>query len=237
MSPDSPGTESPDVADADMALAAKHREAFEWAEQDAKERVQDGDPDARYIFNGFPTWVNWDLFTRLENAERRDKKQGSLPRVTSTTAPEQLQDIYDEWRDTRDKWVDRFWDPGWAQFMHEQGGPIQRELAAERQTPMGQALEAARVYQRENSELPLAKREFSRGYLWDSGYMHPDWRWIKQKPWQWTVEHENDERRATGRAPLPRHYPGMSVHQWQVQKDGCPQGYSQTHALDATQRE
>ncbi|CAE6439811.1 unnamed protein product [Rhizoctonia solani] len=217
---DSPGSEhSPDVADADMALAAQHREAFEWAEQDAKEKVREGDPTARYIFNGFPTWVNWDLFTRLENAEREDKHRGSLPRVTSTTAPEQLQDIYNEWRDTRDKWVDRFWDPDWARFMHVQGGPIQRELAAERQTHMGQALEAARVYQRENSELPLAKREFSRGYMWDAGYMHPDWRWIKQKPWKWTVEHENDERRASGRAPLPRYYPGMSAEDWRDVRD------------------
>ncbi|CUA67857.1 Serine/arginine repetitive matrix protein 2 [Mus musculus] [Rhizoctonia solani] len=221
INPDSPGSdqESPDVADVDMALAAQHREAFEWAEQDAQEKVKNRDPNARYIFNGFPIWVNWDLFTRLENGERREKHQPPLPRVRSTTAPEELQDIYDEWRSTRDKWVDRFWDPHWAEFMHEQGGPIQRELAAERMTPMGQALEAARVYQRENSELPLAKREFSRGYLWDMGYMHPDWRWIQQKPWRWTVEHENDERRATGRAPLPRFYAGMSADDWRDVRD------------------
>ncbi|KAL5636389.1 hypothetical protein ACGC1H_000377 [Rhizoctonia solani] len=224
--PDSPGSDpeadhepSPDVADVDMALAAQHREAFEWAEQDALEKMKNKDPSARYIFNGFPTWVNWDLFTRLENAERRERHEPPLPRVRSTTAPEELQDIYDEWRSTRDKWVDRFWDPQWAQFMHEQGGPIQRELAAERMTSMGQALEAARVYQRENSELPLAKREFSRGYLWDMGYMHPDWRWIQQKPWRWTVEHENDERRANGRAPLPRYYPGMSADDWRDVRD------------------
>ncbi|CAE6538083.1 unnamed protein product [Rhizoctonia solani] len=180
---------------------------------------ESNDPNARYIFNGFPTWLNWDLFTRFENAEREDRHRGSLPRVTSTTALEQLQNVYSEWRDTRDKWVDRFWDPDWARFMHVQGGPIQRELAAERQTRMGQALEAARVYQREQSELPMAKFEFSRGYLWDQGYMHPDWRWIKQRPWPWTVEHENDERRASGRAPLPRYYPGMSADDWREVRD------------------
>ncbi|CCO27444.1 hypothetical protein BN14_01473 [Rhizoctonia solani AG-1 IB] len=103
--------------------------------------------------------------------------------------------------------------------MHVNCGPIQRELTAERQTSMGQALEAARVYQRENSELPLAKREFSRGYLWDQGYIHPDWKWIKPRPWQWTVEHENDERRATGRAPLPRYHPAMSADDWRDVRD------------------
>ncbi|KAF8725044.1 hypothetical protein RHS02_08409, partial [Rhizoctonia solani] len=223
LGPDSPGTDhddvSLDVAEADMALAARHREAFEWAEQDAKGKVKEGDPNARYIFNGFPMWVNWDLFTRLENAERRNGGRSPLPRVTSTTAPDDVSNIVSEWRVTRDKWVDRFWDPQWAQFMHEHGGPIQRELATERQTPVGQALEAARVYQRENSELPLAKREFSRGYLWDQGYMHPDWKWIKPRPWQWTVEHENDERRATGRAPLPRYHPAMSADDWRDVRD------------------
>jgi hypothetical protein len=210
---------SPDVAEVDMARAAQHRDAFEWAEQDAKERVAKGDKNAPYIFNGFPTWVNWDLFTRLENAEREEERQPPLPRVTSTTRPEMLQDIYDEWHETRDKWVDRFWDPEWSRFMHEVGTPIQQELADERKTTMGHALEAARVYQRENSELPLAKREFSRGYMWDGGYMHQDWSWIKEEPWRWTVEHENDERRATGRAPLPRHNSGMSHDDWRDVRD------------------
>ncbi|QRW02329.1 Serine/arginine repetitive matrix protein [Ceratobasidium sp. AG-Ba] len=220
MDPHSPmETPSPDVAEVDMARAAQHREAFEWAEQEAIERVDQGDNDAPYIFNGFPTWVNWDLFTRLENLERQQKGEPLLPRVRSSTRPEKLQDIYDEWHRTRDKWVDRFWDPAWARFMHETGGPIQRELAEERQTPNGRALEAARVYQRENSELPLAKREFARGYLWDEGYTHKDWQWIKLKPWRWTVEHENDERRATGRAPLPRHNPGMSADDWRDVRD------------------
>ncbi|KAG9092151.1 hypothetical protein FRC06_000222 [Ceratobasidium sp. 370] len=212
-------TPSPDVTEADVARAAQHRDAFEWAEQEARERMERGDEDAPYIFNGFPTWVNWDLFTRLENQERRSEGLEPLPRVTSLTKPEKLQDIYDEWHATRDKWVDRFWDPSWARFMHETGGPIQRELAEERQTSMGRALEAARVYQRENSELPLAKREFVRGYLWDEGYMHTDWQWIKLKPWKWTVEHENDERRANGRAPLPRYNPGMSKDDWRDVRD------------------
>ncbi|KAG8724063.1 hypothetical protein FRC09_000538 [Ceratobasidium sp. 395] len=210
---------SPDVTEVDMARAAQHREAFEWAEQEAAQRVKQGDDNAPYIFNGFPTWVNWDLFTRLENEERMEHGEAPLPRVTSATKPEKLQDIYDEWRSTRDKWVDRFWDPAWARFMHETGGPIQRELAAERQTTMGKALEAARAYQRENSELPLAKLEFSRGYLWDDGYMHKDWQWIKVKSWQWTVEHENDERRAIRRAPLPRFNPGMSQDDWREVRD------------------
>ncbi|KAG8741989.1 hypothetical protein FRC10_002147 [Ceratobasidium sp. 414] len=212
-------TPSPDVTEADVARAAQHRDAFEWAEQEAMDRVDRGDESAPYIFNGFPTWVNWDLFTRLENRERESEGLEPLPRVTSMTRPEKLQDIYDEWHTTRDKWVDRFWDPTWARFMHETGGPIQRELAEERQTPTGRALEAARVYQRENSELPLAKREFSRGYLWDDGYMHKDWQWIKLKPWKWTVEHENDERRANGRAPLPRYNPGMSQDDWRDVRD------------------
>ncbi|KAG8725143.1 hypothetical protein FRC09_007833 [Ceratobasidium sp. 395] len=218
--PPSPSeTPSPDVTEVDAARAAQHREAFEWAEQEAVQRVEQGDDNAPYIFNGFPTWVNWDLFTRLENEERMEHGETPLPRVTSVTKPEKLQDIYDEWHSTRDKWVDRFWDPAWARFMHETGGPIQRELATERQTAMGRALEAARVYQRENSELPLAKREFSRGYLWDEGYMHKDWQWIKVKPWRWTVEHENDERRATGRAPLPRFNPGMNQDDWRDVRD------------------
>lgn len=218
---DSPASASPspDVTEADVARAAQHRDAFELAEQDANERLQNGDENARYIFNGFPMWVNWDLFTRLENAERRENNVELLPRVTSLTPSEAVPEIYNEWHATRDKWVDRFWDRNWAEFMHTHGGPIQQELAEERKTPMGKALEAARVYQRENSELPLAKREFARGYMWDHGYMHDDWRWIKEKPWRWTVEHENDERRATGRAPLPRYYAGMSHDDWRDVRD------------------
>lgn len=212
-------TPSPDVAEADMARAAQHREAFEWAELDAKDRVAQGDDNAPYIFNGFPTWLNWDLFTRLENAERRDTGEKPLPRVSSDTQPEMLKIIYGEWHATRDKWVDRFWDPRWAVFMREVGGPIQQQLAEERQTDEGRALEAARVYQRENSELPLAKREFAHGYLWDGGYMHPDWWWIPEKAWHWAVEHENDERRAKGRAPLPRYHAGMSADAWRDVRD------------------
>ncbi|KAG8792202.1 hypothetical protein FRC12_006839 [Ceratobasidium sp. 428] len=213
--------ESPslDVTEVDVARRAQHREAFEWAEQEAKIRFEQGDDSAPYISNGFPTWVNWDLFARLENRERRDHGEEPLPRVTSVTKPEKLQDIYDEWHATHDKWVDRFWNSGWDWFIREIGEPIQRELAAERQTQMGRALEAARVYQRENWELPWAKHEFSRGYLWDKGYMHEDWQRIKAKTWRWVVEHENDERRAIGRAPLPRFTPGMSQDVWRDIRD------------------
>jgi predicted NAD-dependent protein-ADP-ribosyltransferase YbiA (DUF1768 family) len=212
-------TPSPDETRADIVRAAQHREAFEWAEQDAKERVARGDKNAPYIFGGFPTWVNWDLFTRLENAERQETGQAPLPRMTRATRPEMLQDIHDEWYATRDKWADRFWDPRWATFMRTTGNPIQKELADQRKTDMGRALEAARVYQRESSELMLAKREFSRGYMWDGGYMHQDWQLVKEKSWRWAVEHENDERRAAGRAPLPRYDPGMSHDDWHDVRD------------------
>ncbi|CAE6409559.1 unnamed protein product [Rhizoctonia solani] len=195
------------------------RQAFEWAEKDANERLANGDLTARYIFAGFPTWINWDFFTRLENAERLRDRFPPLRRITNTTDPAELMSIHDEWHATRNKWVDRFWDPAWAQFMHEEGGPIHKELAAEQQTPMGKALEAARGFNREKSDHLWAEFDFKRGYLWDKGYVHSNWQYIQRRPWRWCVEHENDQRRGARRAPLPRYYAGMSSDDWRDVRD------------------
>ncbi|CEL53210.1 hypothetical protein RSOLAG1IB_06176 [Rhizoctonia solani AG-1 IB] len=191
-----------------------HRRAFEWAEEEASQRLLRGDPGARYIYSGFPTWTNWDLFTRLENAERLRNRRPLIRRLSNSVEPEDLIDIYYEWRDLRDKWEDRYWDPAWAPFMHDNGGPIHQELRDEQQTPMGNALEAARICEREKYDVPWAEDEFTRGYLWDEGYIHTDWLWIQQHIWRWCVEHENDERRAVERAPLPRFLPWMNSDSW-----------------------
>ncbi|KAG8702096.1 hypothetical protein FRC08_003692, partial [Ceratobasidium sp. 394] len=72
------GTPSRNLSDAE-AVQEKHRIAFMRAERDAEASLARGDADARYIFNGFPIWVNWDLYTRLENLERQMRGRELLP--------------------------------------------------------------------------------------------------------------------------------------------------------------
>ncbi|KAG9078845.1 hypothetical protein FS749_009096 [Ceratobasidium sp. UAMH 11750] len=203
------GTPSRNLSDAE-AVQEKHRIAFMRAERDAEASLARGDADARYIFNGFPIWVNWDLYTRLENLERQMRGRELLPRASR---PHMRQAIYREWYITRNKWADRLRDPKWARFMNETGRILAARLL-ERQTSIDHALNSARAYFREKTELPFSRRQDRGEYRWDNDYRHREWRWVEERTWRWIVERENDERREKGRVPLPRYVSGMSQGNW-----------------------
>ncbi|KAG8742436.1 hypothetical protein FRC10_001450, partial [Ceratobasidium sp. 414] len=209
------GTPSRNIPDAEAAQEEKHRIAFMRAERDAEASLARGDTDARYIFNGFPIWLNWDLYTRLENLERQMRGRELLPRATR---PCMQQGIHHEWYVTRNKWADRLRDPKWARFMNETGRILESRLL-ERQTSVDHALNSARAYFREKTELPFSRRQDRGEYRWDNDYRHREWHWIEERTWRWMVERENDERREKGRVPLPRYVDGMSKGNWRDVRD------------------
>ncbi|KAG8785554.1 hypothetical protein FRC12_017437 [Ceratobasidium sp. 428] len=63
---------SPDVTEADMARAAQHREAFEWAEQEVVQRVEQGDDNAPPISSLRST-------TSLSNSQNSKKPKTVFP--------------------------------------------------------------------------------------------------------------------------------------------------------------
>lgn len=55
------------VAGADAARAAPYQKVFERKRQDPTDYGPNGGENTPNIVTGFPMWVNWEFFVRLEN--------------------------------------------------------------------------------------------------------------------------------------------------------------------------